>query len=76
MPIYDYECAKCGRYEVSQRITEPALTKCEKCGSKRVQRLISGGHFSLKGGGWYAEGYSGSSNTKAGKSESKSSSAA
>ncbi len=64
MPMYDYECAKCGRYEVSQRITEPALTKCEQCGSRKVQRLISRTAFSLKGGGWYREGYSSSSQAK------------
>ena len=46
MPLYDYECEKCGRYEVTQRITEPALTKCERCGSKEasappdLQRIV------------------------------------
>ena len=29
MPIYEYECKKCGeRFEVMQRITEEALTTC------------------------------------------------
>ena len=31
MPIYEYECEKCGCYEVMQRITEEPLSNCEKC---------------------------------------------
>ncbi|OQY28396.1 MAG: hypothetical protein B6244_07290 [Candidatus Cloacimonetes bacterium 4572_55] len=46
MPIYEYEllegkCDKCpGRFETRQRINDPSLTECPKCG-KSVQRLIS-----------------------------------
>ncbi len=33
MPIYEYECSKCGKaFEVFQRITEDPLTKCKFCG--------------------------------------------
>jgi len=28
MPIYEYKCAKCGEFEVTQRITEDASKKC------------------------------------------------
>ena len=28
MPIYEYRCGKCGDFEVTQRITEPALKRC------------------------------------------------
>jgi putative FmdB family regulatory protein len=51
MPIYEYECPKHGQYEVSQRITEPALTACtiESCGQP-VRKLISHTSFALKGG--------------------------
>ena len=70
MPLYDYECDKCGRYELTQRITEPALAKCERCGSKKFQRLISNASFSLKGGGWYSEGYSSTSNSSGSKKNS------
>ena len=65
MPIYEYECGKCGRFEVMQRITEDALTVCESCGQP-VRRLISETSFALKGGGWYKDLYSskgGSSST-------------
>lgn len=56
MPIYEYACEKCGPFEVTQKITEPPLKKCERCGRK-VQRLISASSFALKGGGWYSDLY-------------------
>ena len=56
MPIYEYDCPHCGRFEKQQRITEPALGRCAHCGRK-VQRLISHTSFALKGTGWYATDY-------------------
>ena len=80
MPIYEYECAKCGEFEVSQRITEEPLKKCPKCKSK-VRKLISNTSFQLKGSGWYVTDYArsgsgkkdGESKTEAKSSESKAS---
>jgi putative FmdB family regulatory protein len=60
MPIYEYDCPKCGRFEKTQRITSAALRSCERCGHK-VQRLISNTTFALKGTGWYATDYASSS---------------
>jgi putative FmdB family regulatory protein len=56
MPIYEYQCQKCGTIEVTQRITEKPLTKCPTCKS-RVKRLISNTSFQLKGTGWYVTDY-------------------
>ena len=57
MPIYEYECGKCGkRFEYSQKMAEPPKKKCEKCGGK-LDKLISASSFSLKGGGWYKDLY-------------------
>src|SRR5687768_13305670 len=56
MPIYEYECAKCGVFEVSQRITEQPLRRCPTCKGK-VSKLISSTSFALKGTGWYATDY-------------------
>jgi len=75
MPIYEYECDKCQEaFEISQKISEPPLTACPKCGSP-VRKLISRTSFQLKGGGWYQTDYKkpGSSSggaSKTGKSES------
>jgi putative FmdB family regulatory protein len=61
MPIYEYECPKCGVIEVIQKITEPPLKKCPDCKSK-IRRLISRSNFHLKGTGWYATDYKRSDN--------------
>lgn len=64
MPIYEYRCPKCGTFETTQRITEPALKRCPTCKSK-VERMISATSFVLKGSGWYATDYARSGSAKA-----------
>jgi putative FmdB family regulatory protein len=56
MPIYEYECRKCGVFDHAQSIADRPLNRCPKCRSK-VTKLISATAFHLKGGGWYADGY-------------------
>lgn len=56
MPIYEYQCEKCGTFETTQRITEKPLNKCPTCKS-RVKKLISNTSFQLKGTGWYITDY-------------------
>ena len=77
MPTYEYRCSACENlWEELQKISEPALDTCPKCHAKTAQRLISGGSFILKGGGWYADLYSssggGGSKSESSKSESSS----
>jgi putative FmdB family regulatory protein len=65
MPIYEYQCDRCGRqFEVMQRMTEPLLTTCEQCGG-HVRRLISQTSFVLKGSGWYVTDYPSEARKKA-----------
>ena len=69
MPIYEYQCQKCGTFEVTQRITEKPLGKCPTCKGK-VKKLISNTSFQLKGTGWYVTDYARKDNNKgAGKGE-------
>jgi putative FmdB family regulatory protein len=57
MPIYEYQCTKCGHQtEVWQRITDQSVARCEKCKGK-MRRLISQSSFHLKGTGWYVTDY-------------------
>ena len=56
MPTYEYQCRKCGVFEVTQRITAPRLKKCPTCKGK-AERLVSRSSFILKGSGWYATDY-------------------
>lgn len=60
MPTYEYGCSACGQeWEELQRITEPPIEVCPKCGKNTAHRLISAGTgFILKGGGWYSDLYS------------------
>lgn len=57
MPVYEYECAGCGkRLEVLQKFSDPLLTSCEACGGD-LKKLISQTSFVLKGTGWYVTDY-------------------
>ena len=56
MAIYEYDCPQCGTFEVTQKMTDPVLTTHDACGAP-VERRISLTSFSLKGGGWQADGY-------------------
>lgn len=64
MPIYEYDCPKCGTFELSQSISDDPLKRCPHCRGK-VTKLISASAFHLKGGGWYADSYQKKSSTVA-----------
>lgn len=59
MPIYEYECNKCGKItEAMQKFSDPPLTRCECCEGE-LSKLISRSSFHLKGSGWYVTDYAG-----------------
>jgi putative FmdB family regulatory protein len=59
MPIYEYQCRKCGEHiEQMQKITDKPLTKCRKCGG-RLDKQWSSTSFQFKGSGWYVTDYAG-----------------
>ncbi len=54
MPIYEYQCAKCGhRLESLQKLSDAPLTDCPECFEAALSKQISAAGFRLKGGGWY-----------------------
>jgi len=65
MPVYEYECKDCEKiFEVQQKMSDSPLAQCPECNGE-VKKLMSMTSFQLKGGGWYADGYSSPSNGKA-----------
>lgn len=70
MPVYEYECSDCKNVlEVQQKMAEEPLTVCPEC-EGTLKKLISTSSFQLKGGGWYADGYSSTSGKSAPKKKS------
>jgi putative FmdB family regulatory protein len=58
MPVYEYECQTCSEViELWQNLSESPATNCPTCDGP-VKKIISRSSFQLKGGGWYADGYS------------------
>jgi len=67
MPIYEYQCSRCGHVEEAiQKFSDKPLSKCRHC-SGRLHKLISQSTFHLKGSGWYVTDYA----NKSKKSSSK-----
>lgn len=57
MPLYEYQCVKCGRKtEKIESVDGPHLKKCPHCGGK-VETLISAPAIQFKGAGWYVTDY-------------------
>jgi putative FmdB family regulatory protein len=68
MPLYEYQCGPCGRFEVIRKFSDPPLDKCPTCGSE-IQKLLSSPAIQFKGAGWYVTDYAKKSGGEGGKSE-------
>ena len=57
MPIFEYNCSKCGKdTEILTGVTaEKQEIKCEHCGSTSLKRKISIANFAVKGASVRAE---------------------
>ena len=64
MPLYEYECTKCGhRFEVIQKHSKSPASRCPKCKGK-VRKLLSAPAIHFKGSGWYVTDYGGKGKSK------------
>ena len=55
MPLYEYDCPKCGRFEVLQKMSDAPIAR-HGCGSE-VKKVMSASAFSFKGSGFYITDY-------------------
>ena len=54
MPIYAYRCASCGhQQDVLQKLSDPPMTACPRCGEAAFSKQLTAPAFQLKGTGWY-----------------------
>jgi putative FmdB family regulatory protein len=57
MPLYEYQCTKCGhRFEKIQKFSDKMVKKCPDCGGP-VEQMISAPAVQFKGSGWYVTDY-------------------
>jgi putative FmdB family regulatory protein len=53
MPLYDYDCAACGRrIEVVHGVYSPGPTHCPNCGGGPLRKAISAPAVHFRGSGW------------------------
>jgi putative FmdB family regulatory protein len=59
MPTYEYACDGCQhQFDELQSFSDPPLTKCPKCGKKKLRRLFgTGAAILFKGAGFYQTDY-------------------
>jgi putative FmdB family regulatory protein len=71
MPLYEYECDACRRrFEKLQRVTDPLLTACPKCGGA-VHKKFSVPALQFKGSGFYITDYGRRGSTSGGDATAK-----
>jgi putative FmdB family regulatory protein len=69
MPIYEYRCSSCGHeLEALQKLSDAPLRACPACNAESLVKQVSAAGFQLKGSGWYATDFKGSSKPAAEKS--------
>ena len=77
MPIYEYECDKCGvTFEAMQAISAKPFKTCNGLGcddkaNGKVRRIVSASGFILKGSGWYTSDYPSEARKKGWEQEGK-----
>jgi len=56
MPVYEFDCPKCGKMEISLNVNKRNLKKCPNCGSK-LKRIYSPSGLVFNGTGFYSTDY-------------------
>src|SRR5438874_10639445 len=71
MPTYEYQCDACNHnFDEFQSMSEAHLTKCPKCGKKKLRRVFgTGAAVIFKGSGFYQTDYRSESYKSAAKAD-------
>ena len=75
MPLYEYECPKCGTFELVRKFSDAPLESCPTC-ARPVEKLASAPAIQFKGTGWYITDYARKSSGVEGSKEGKDKAAA
>jgi len=67
MPVYEFECTN---GHISEKLVAMGTkyAQCTKC-KRKARKILSTCSFELKGGGWYADGYSSTKSKSTSKSD-------
>ena len=59
MPIYEYKCCECGfsQEKIQSYQDRKEQITCSKCDGTARRLVVNKTSFSLKGSGWYKDGY-------------------
>mgnify|MGYP006275124227 CR=1 FL=1 len=70
MPIYEYRCTACAHQEeFLQKLSDPQLTVCPKCGQATFSKMLTAAGFQLKGSGWYVTDFRGGHTSAGGETK-------
>ena len=64
MPIFEYLCKSCEQYYEFLQLEDTEIPMCPQCFSTDSEKQVSSCSFSLKGGGWFDDGYSNDNSPK------------
>jgi len=70
LPLYEYDCPKCGTFEVIRKFADAPLESCPTC-ARPVEKLVSAPAIQFKGTGWYVTDYARKSSGPEGGKEAK-----
>jgi putative FmdB family regulatory protein len=69
MPLYEYQCKKCGHiFEKILKFSDKPIKKCPECGGA-VEQMISAPAVQFKGSGWYVTDYAKKSQSSSSSSD-------
>jgi putative FmdB family regulatory protein len=57
VPIYEYRCPNGHTFEVFQKMTDPPVETCTRCGAGPVEKILFPVAVHFKGSGFYSTDY-------------------